>query len=246
MGICMKIRIFQKGFNYSQDGQGNRLVYHLQGCNMCCPWCSNPEGLSDSSPTCAEYEIDEIISEVLSSKAIFFGGGGITLTGGEPTLQFDVIKLLLLRLKDENIHTALETNGTHNKLDELFPIIDELIIDLKHYNNELHMACTKLSNKTVISNIQKVKDKRTQLLLRIPLINGFNADIKDIDGFIKLLKSFVFDGLRVELLTYHEFGKDKWKISGIEYRYENGFVSPEVLNEFNMRLNNNGIKTVKT
>lgn len=46
----MSIQYFQKGFNYAQDGPGNRLVYHLQGCNLCCPWCANPEGMSFSPP----------------------------------------------------------------------------------------------------------------------------------------------------------------------------------------------------
>lgn len=46
----MLLRYFQKGFNYSQDGPGNRLVYHLQGCNLHCPWCANPEGMSLQPP----------------------------------------------------------------------------------------------------------------------------------------------------------------------------------------------------
>ena len=139
----MKLKIFQKGFNYSQDGQGNRLIFHLQGCNMKCPWCSNPEGMPMEgaivvnkdwlSASCCplgavqegildrsrcvvceekpctkkrrqkgiqlsykEYEVDDLIVECISSKAMFFDGGGVTLTGGEITMQFDAVKEFLI------------------------------------------------------------------------------------------------------------------------------------------------------
>lgn len=56
------VKIFNKGFNYSQDGPGNRLVYHLQGCNMKCSWCANPEGMSINGELIAEISwiIDSI------------------------------------------------------------------------------------------------------------------------------------------------------------------------------------------
>ena len=60
----MKMVIFEKGFNYSQDGPGNRLVYHLSGCNMYCPWCSNPEGMSTKGK---EYSTDDIKKEIISA-----------------------------------------------------------------------------------------------------------------------------------------------------------------------------------
>ena len=106
----MVLKIFQKGFNYSQDGQGNRLVYHLQGCNMKCRWCANPEGMpvggamireKDKSPGLSykEYPIDEVFEEILSCKPMFFDGGGVTFSGGEATIQFGALKELLKRLK---------------------------------------------------------------------------------------------------------------------------------------------------
>lgn len=242
----MKVKIFQKGFNYSQDGQGNRLVYHFQGCNMRCPWCSNPEGMAVSGPACAEYDVDDIVDEALRGAPMFFDGGGVTLTGGEATLQFDAVTELFTKLKAAGIHTALETNGTHERLDGLFPLTGELIMDLKHYDGAVHKAYTRIGNETVISNICKAREKREQLLIRIPLVNGFNADITDIPGFIGLLKSLNFPGLSVELLTYHEFGRDKWAKCGMEYRMENGYVPAEALKEFNIKFKENGIKLIKT
>ena len=87
------MRIFQKGFNFGQDGPGNRLVYHLSGCNMKCIWCSNPEGMAMSGGR--EYTVPELADECRRSRMMFFGGGGVTFTGGEATLQWEELKELL-------------------------------------------------------------------------------------------------------------------------------------------------------
>lgn len=81
----MQIKYFQKGFNYSQDGPGNRLVIHLQGCSLHCPWCSNPEGMNIKGGKTISTE--ELLKEILSCKRLFFDGGGVTFTGGECTMQ---------------------------------------------------------------------------------------------------------------------------------------------------------------
>ena len=63
----MTLKIFQRGFNYSQDGQGNRLVYHLQGCNLLCPWCANPEGMDGNGPDTFVMSAEDLYAEVFRS-----------------------------------------------------------------------------------------------------------------------------------------------------------------------------------
>lgn len=240
------IRVFQKGFNFSQDGPGNRLVYHLQGCNLRCPWCSNPEGLAVVGGT--GYTIDELVAEVKRSSMMFFDGGGITLTGGEVTLQFPQVKEFLTRLHDEGIHTCIETNGLAPQLPELFPVLDLLIMDIKHYDNTRHKAVTGLSNDLTVQNIAKALEAKQALALRIPLIGGFNASEADARGFADLFRQLnLSDCASVELLTYHEYGKDKYQKLGMEYTMtETARVSREALNRFSQILQDAGIRIIHT
>ena len=91
------MKIFNKGFNFNQDGPGNRLVYHLSGCNMRCMWCANPEGFSCDAGE--DFSPESILEECVSCKPMFFSGGGVTFTGGEATIQhFELLKLLRMSL----------------------------------------------------------------------------------------------------------------------------------------------------
>jgi len=168
------MKIFGKGFNFSQDGPGNRLVYHLSGCNMKCIWCSNPDGMDMN--TGKDYTVEEITEEIISCRPMFFSGGGVTFTGGEATLQHEELLKLLKTLKSENINTALETNGTSKKLGSLLEYIDYLIMDFKHYDTEILRRYTGVGNETVKQNYEENCKNNHQQHIRIPLINGINTD----------------------------------------------------------------------
>ncbi|MCR5485285.1 MAG: radical SAM protein [Clostridiales bacterium] len=246
----MKVKVFQKGFNFSQDGPGNRLVYHLQGCNMRCPWCSNPEGMSmepllNCGFKCEEYDVSEMLDETDRSSMMFFDGGGVTFTGGEATMQFDALYYLLSELKKKGINTALETNGSHARLPELFPLIDFLIMDIKHYDDNKHLEATGFSNKTILKNAVAACLAREQVLFRIPLIGGFNSSENDAERFSELFNGFG-ENKDVEVLRYHEFGKDKWKKCGIPYKMRDAFISDDEYIAFCKILKNSGIRLIGT
>lgn len=289
----MRIKIFQKGFNYSQDGVGNRLVYHLQGCNMSCPWCANPEGIEIGGTLvvnndflldsicpygaihqkqierniCAEcksrecinenrslgirlsyeeYDIDMIIDEVKRSAALFYDGGGATLTGGEPTIQFAAVGVLLENLKKAGIHTAIETNATHPELETLFPLIDMLIMDFKHYDHEVHTRVTGVGNAIIKENIAKAFAVHKNVLIRIPVIKGFNDSEEDIRHFAAFFKRHKPADAAFEVLPYHEYGRTKWLQCGMPYRMKDSFIEDTTLSLYKKIFNENNLPVVHT
>ena len=249
----MTIKYFQKGFNFSQDGPGNRLVIHFQGCNLKCPWCSNPEGLKvggtyseNGKLSYTEVEVSDLVKECIDCEMMFFDGGGVTVTGGEATLQFDALKMFFTQLRANGINTALECNATHPRLPELFELCDFLILDCKHYDSQKHFEVCGVDNKIIINNIALAAKERSQLLVRIPLIGGFNSSVADAEGFAKLFNEIATSACSFEFLTYHEFGKDKYAKLGMAYTVENAFVSDGDLAAFKEIFKKNSLKIIYT
>jgi len=242
----MVLRYFQKGFNYSQDGPGNRLVYHLQGCNLFCPWCSNPEGM-DIKSRCEEKDTEEIVKEILSCSPMFFEGGGVTFTGGEATLQLDAVCEIMKTVKGNGISTAIETNASVSGLQKLSDYCDYWMIDFKNPQKDKLKSVTGGNIETVTQNITELSKKHT-LHLRIPLIHGFNDSEEDLNGFLNFFLSVKQQGgsFDIEILPYHEYGKEKWQKIGKEYTVRDGFVSGDTVNKFINNFKSNGFTVIKT
>jgi len=194
------------------------------------------------------YTVDQLMEEVLRSRMLFFEGGGVTLTGGEATLQFEAVKEFLSRLHRKGIHTCIETNGLCRRLPELFPVLDLLIMDVKHHDTEIHRTVTGISNVLTLENLSAALAWGEPLALRIPLIGGFNAEEADAEAFAALFQRLgVGSGTTVELLPYHEFGKDKYRQLGLPYTMtEQAKIPPARLSRYREIMEAVGITLITT
>ena len=247
MGAENFIYIFQKGFNYSQDGPGNRLVYHLSGCNLRCPWCSNPEGLTINESS-QKLSVDHIVNEALSSRMIFIDGGGVTLTGGEVTCQKDAVLTLLKELRKNKIHTCIETNASLSGCEEIFDTVDYMIADFKSPFPKKTLSLGA-DIEVIKSNLLYRAKTGKPLLVRIPLIKFFNCgeeNTKEFALFFKELSEASNGNIYFEILTYHEFGKEKYNKLNMEYTVTDGFVANDDVNLLLQELKKFNLKTINT
>ncbi len=243
------IHIFQKGFNYSQDGPGNRLVYHLSGCNLKCPWCSNPEGMEITKDTLA-LTVESMVNEANSCKMMYFDGGGVTLTGGEVTCQKDAVINLLNQLKENGINTCIETNASLKNCEDLFESVDYMIADFKSPDTEKLKSFTGADLEIIKANLFSRAKTGKPLLIRIPLINGFNNGKKNAalfaEFFRELKEKSGNENLYFEILAYHEYGKEKYEKAGKKYKMENGFVTPEDVKILATEIKNKNLELIHT
>lgn len=156
-------------------------------------------------------------------KIIFVLIGGVTVTGGEPLLQINFLIELFTKLKEENIHTCIDTSGMVSLTDDvkkLLSLTDLVLLDIKHIDDEKCKELVGKSNKLELSFAKYLSDNCIPIWIRQVLIPGYTDDKQDLlklKDFISSLKTVQ----KVELLPYHDMGKFKWKKLGFDYALEN-------------------------
>lgn len=163
--------------------------------------------------------VQEIMEQIDKDQTIYRNsGGGVTLSGGEPTFQPDFSATLLEACHSENIHTAIETCGyaPWEQYQKILPFVDLFLFDIKYMDNQIHQQLTGQSNDLILKNLEKLAKTGKQIIVRLPLIPDFNMSSQNFDEKMAYLKRI---GISVvHILPYHKLGVSKYEQLGLEYQ----------------------------
>lgn len=221
----------ENGFSYQKD----KCIH----CHQCEQTCLS-EAISFAGK---EIEIEEIVKEVLKDKDYFENSqGGVTISGGEPFLQFENFLKLIKQLKKEGLHVAVETTGNYAQdyLEKALPYIDLFLFDIKHINENKLKEITGGNLNIIMNNFKYLLNKVPEkVVMRVPVIPGFNDDviydIIDLASFLNVQE--------INLLPYHSLGKNKWEQLQKEY-FNNDLkmMNKEELEKYQHYVENQPIK----
>ena len=209
----------------SVDGPGIRFVIFVQGCAMRCRFCHNADTWDCGAGTLRTPE--DLIAQAKRYRPYWGGGGGITVSGGEPLLQIDFLLALFKLAKAEGIHTAIDTAGQpftdhgpwYDKFVELMGLTDLVIADIKTMDPNHHKWLTGVPNANIHQMLRTVSDMGVPLWIRQVLVPGVTDDpegLKAERAFIDSLNTVE----KVEVLPYHTMGAYKWEALGLTYSLE--------------------------
>jgi pyruvate formate lyase activating enzyme len=204
----------------AHEGPGIRLVIFLQGCSFKCLYCHNPDTIECKKNK--EISRDEIIKKLENGRAYYFPKGGITFSGGEPTLQSSEILSVFKKAKELGFNTCLDTNGSilNESTKKLLEYTDLVLLDVKHIDNKKHKILTGVSNKQTLKTAEYLEKNNIKMWLRYVLVPEFSDDISDIKKWCEYFINYK-NIEKVEILPYHTLGEHKYEELGWEYKLKN-------------------------
>ena len=203
--------------NNAIEIKNNVLKTNMDKCSFCsdCTICCINSARQIAGK---EYTVDEVVEEVLKDRVFYKNSkGGVTLSGGEPLIYGEFVEELLNKLKEENIHTAVDTCGyaDFKLIERISKYTDLFLYDLKLMDDEKHILYTGVSNAIIIDNLRKLSKIRKKINLRLPLIEGINDDEDNIFEILKLIKNTNIK--KINLLPYHDIAMHKYEKLGRTY-----------------------------
>ena len=164
--------------------------------------------------------VEEVIDELKKDSVHYRrSDGGITLSGGEPLLQPEFCEELLKGCKTQGWHTAIETAMyvDEKAVRRVAQYVDLFLLDIKSMDSLTHREFTGVDNEIILKNVKLVDDIAKEIVIRVPVIQGFNSDeksIREIAEFSKTLEKI----REVHLLPYHNYGENKYRAIGKGYK----------------------------
>ena len=196
------------------DGPGLRYVVFMQGCPLRCIYCHNPETWSRDGGE--SYTVDEVLEKILRCRAYL--SGGVTVSGGEPLLQSPFVIELFSRLKQEGLHTALDTSaiGDTTCAEALLSVTDLVLCDLKFATAADYLKYTGGCLDQVLAFLSLTEKKRIPLWIRHVVVPGLTADPAYI-GAIRRLAGRYSNLEKIELLPFRKLCTAKYEALGIPF-----------------------------
>lgn len=163
-------------------------------------------------------QVEQVLSELMKDLAFYRNsGGGVTLSGGEPMMQFEFTRDLLQAAYQNGLHTSVETSGcaplAHYR--EILPWVNLFLFDVKETDPERHRQYTGVSNKILYENLAALDQAGAQTILRCPIIPGLNDRPDHFMGIAALAESLA-NVQEIHILPYHPLGESKNRRLGKE------------------------------
>lgn len=195
--------------------------------------------------------LEEILREVLADEPFYRNsGGGVTISGGDPLFHPAFTLELARRIKERDVHVAIETScfpKNWGVIEPLLEFVDLFIVDMKSLNPAKHEEVVGWPLQPILDNIKRLMEARATLRIHIPVIPGFNDSPEDFDNYINFLSGHATQIEGVDILNYHVYGEGKYRSLGRQEEYQYSGVEenpPEKVVPLAKGLKLAGIKSV--
>ncbi len=180
-----------------------------KGCGKCVEVCPNEARRLVGNPV----TVDEVMNHVLRDVRFYENsGGGVTLSGGEPTAQPRFALAILQKCKEAGLHTTLDTCGCASwaTMKKLLDDVDLVLYDIKHMDPRKHREATGKDNRLILRNLMRIGVHKP-LRIRVPLIPGFNDGPEEVRAIVHFVKEEI-NSVPIDLLPYNKLGENKYDL----------------------------------